>query len=353
MSTDQQDIHAEIERFYEQIRPFHLGPLWTAWGLLPYEPRKQAVPHVWRYEEVREQLMRAGELVSEEQAKRRVLMLLNPGLGGEAATTTNLYAGLQLVLPQEIAPAHHHAAAAIRFILEGSGGYTTVNGERAIMHPGDLVLTPNWAWHDHGNDTDEPVIWLDGLDLPLVNAVDANFFHAGENRQQEPVKPDDASERLYATSRLMPAWIKWTKSYSPIINYPWSETERVLREVAPDTEGSPYDGLVFEYSNPETGGSCMPTMGCFVQQLAPGQHTEAHRHTTSAVYSVVRGEGYSIIDGTRIEWGPRDTFALPGWATHEHVNGSDTEPAILFSYTDDPVLHALDLYREEPQPQQQ
>ncbi|MDQ4000197.1 MAG: gentisate 1,2-dioxygenase, partial [Actinomycetota bacterium] len=121
MSTDQ-DIHTEIERFYEQIRPFHLGPLWTAWGLLPYEPRKQAVPHVWRYEEVREQLMRAGELVSEEQAKRRVLMLLNPGLGGEAATTTNLYAGLQLVLPQEIAPAHHHAAAAIRFILEGSGG---------------------------------------------------------------------------------------------------------------------------------------------------------------------------------------------------------------------------------------
>lgn len=348
MATESLDVHAALERFYAEIRPLDLGPLWTAKGLLPEQPRSAAVPYVWRYEVVREQLMRAGELVSEEQAKRRVLMLLNPGLEGAAASTANLYAGLQLVLPGEIAPAHHHAAAAIRFVLEGEGAYTTVDGERAIMHPGDLVLTPNWTWHDHGNETDVPMVWLDGLDIPLVNAVEANFFEVGENRQQEVTRPDNASSKLYATSRLNPAWVSWTKPYSPLFNYPWTETARVLEAVAGDEVGSPFDGVIFEYTNPDTGGACMPTMGCFVQQLAPGQHTDAHRHTTSTVYAVVSGNGATIVDGARLDWGPRDIFAVPGWAVHEHLNRASDEPAILFSFTDDPALRALALYREEP-----
>jgi gentisate 1,2-dioxygenase len=346
MAVNQRDIRVEREQFYEGLKPHNLGPLWTAEGVLPLEPKSKAVPYVWPYEEVREHLMRAGELVTEKEAMRRVLMMLNPGLGGEIATTNNLYAGLQLVLPGEVAPAHHHAAAAIRFIVEGEGAYTTVDGERAIMHPGDLVLTPNWAWHDHGNETDEPMVWLDGLDLPMVNGLETNFFEIGQGDQQEITKPDDASARLYAKSRLTPAWLEWSKSYSPVVNYPWEQTEQVLSDVAGDTDGSPFDGIIFQYTNPQTGGTCMPTMGCFIQQLAPGMHTDAHRHTTSAVYSVVQGHGYSIIDGVRLDWSERDSFCLPGWAVHEHVNGSNSDPAVLFSYTDDPVIRALALYRE-------
>ena len=353
MAIEQRDIRTEREEFYEGLKPHNLGPLWTAEGLLPLEPQSKAVPHVWRYEKVRPHLLRAGDLVTEKEAMRRVLMMLNPGLNGEVATTRNLYAGLQLVLPGEIAPAHHHAAAAIRFIVEGDGAYTTVDGERAIMHPGDLVLTPNWTWHDHGNETEQPMIWLDGLDLPMVNGLETNFFEIGDGARQQLTKPDDASARLYAKSRLTPAWIDWSHAYSPVVNYPWAQTEQVLSDVADGTDGSPFDGIIFEYTNPQTGGSCMPTMACFVQRLAPGMHTDAHRHTTSAIYSVVQGHGHSIVDGTRLDWSERDTFCLPGWAVHEHVNGSDSDPAVLFSYTDDPVIRSLALYREQPADRQE
>lgn len=336
------------EDYYAGLAAYHVHPLWRQPGLLPREPKSRAVPHLWHYAEVRELLGRAGEIVDVEEAERRVLMLVNPGMSGEASATRMLYAGLQLVLPTERAPRHRHAASALRFVVEGCGGYTTVNGERAVMRPGDLVLTPNWAWHAHGNDSGDPMVWLDGLDLPLINALEANFFEDGPEEPEAPTGSDGASARLYAGGRLNPTWTAWQQPYSPVINYPWARTEEILADVARDTDGSPTDGIRFEYTNPYTGGSALPTLGCFMQALAPGRHTQAHRHTTSAVYHVVRGHGCSIIDGERIEWHPRDTFALPGWAVHEHVNGSSDEPAVLFSFTDDPVLRALGYYREEP-----
>lgn len=332
--------------YYAGLADFHVHPLWQQKDLLPREPTSQAVPHVWRYKDVRALLAQAGEIVSVEEAERRVLMLVNPALSGKAAATTMLYAGLQLVLPTERAPAHRHAASALRFVVEGCGGYTTVNGERCVMRPGDLVLTPSWAWHDHGNDSAGAMVWLDGLDLPLINTLEANFFENGSEESQPVTSRDNASARLYASGRLNPTWTTWRESYSPVFNYPWSQTERILADVAEDTAGSSTDGIRFEYTNPYTGGSALPTLGCYVQALAPAQHTDAHRHTTSAVYHVVRGHGWSVIDGQRIEWGERDTFALPGWAVHEHVNGSTDESAVLFSFTDDPVLRCLGYYRE-------
>jgi len=338
-----------IDAYYAGLGEHEVAPLWKALrGLLPKEPKSRAVPHVWRYETMRGLLMRAGELVSAEEAERRVLMLVNPGLDGAAAATTNVYAGLQLVLPGEIAPAHRHGAGAVRFIIEGEGAHTTVDGERTIMAPGDLVLTPNSSWHDHGNQSDSPVIWLDALDLPMVNAIEGNYFELDEEQQeQELAKPVDASRRLYAHGRLNPVWQQPTGQFpSPLINYPWSRTEQVLREAVDVDAGSPYDGVVFEYANPLTGGSVLPTLGCFVQQLAAGLRTDAHRHTSSAVYQVVSGSGRTIVDGTTLEWTTNDTFVVPGWAVHEHVNDGD-EPATLFSVTDDPVIRALGLYREE------
>jgi gentisate 1,2-dioxygenase len=293
--------------------------------------------------------MRAGEVVTAEEAERRVLMLMNPGLSPQAAAATNLYGGLQLVLPGEVAPAHQHAACALRFVVEGSGAYTTVDGERTQMEVGDLVLTPPWAWHDHGNESDDPMIWLDGLDLPLINGLEANFFGGALEKSQAQLRPSDSTARLYTRGRLNPTWVRWTAPYSPVVNYPWSVTEGILHAALADGhEPSPFDGLRFEYSNPITGGSVMPAISCFIETLGPGRHTDAHRHTTSAVYHVLRGEGSTIIDGQVVEWSEKDTFAVPGWATHEHVNHVSDDVAILFSFTDDPVLRGLAYYQEQP-----
>lgn len=343
---------SSAEAYYAGLPEVKVAPLWKDLGnLLPKEPKSKAIPHVWKYTEIKPHLMEAGNVVTAEEAERRVLMLMNPGFEGERAAATNmLYAGLQLVLPGEIAGPHRHTPAALRFIVEGSGAYTTVEGERTLMEFGDMVLTPNWAIHDHGNESEEPMIWLDGLDLPLVNSLEATFFEDFGDEPQELTKPIDASAHLFTTGRLNPpsppSQKEWNKPYSPIVNYPWKRTQETLKSAAQATKGTPEDGVIFEYTNPYTGGPVMPTMSCYIQLLAPGMHTQAHRHTSSAVYHVARGSGYSIIDGQKIEWEEKDTFALPGWAVHEHVNSSASGEAILFSFTDEPVLRALGLYRE-------
>lgn len=338
-----------VSAYYDGLGAYRVQPLWRQLGtLLPPEPASQAVGHVWRYDELRPLLMQAGEIVSAEEAERRVLMLMNPGLDPRAAAATSLYAGLQLVLPGEIAPAHRHAACALRFVVEGSGAYTAVDGERTAMEVGDLVLTPSWAWHDHGNESSEPMIWLDGLDLPLINALESNFFGGAMERSQEQLRPADSSARLYANGRLNPTWVTWDRPYSPVVNYPWATTERILRDALSDGVGTPFDGARFAYTNPFTGGPVMPTLGCFVQALQPGQHTDAHRHTSSEIFHVVSGHGSTIVDGEAFEWKERDTFAVPGWAVHEHVNGAGDAPAVLFSFSDEPVLRALGYHQEQP-----
>lgn len=343
---------AAMDQFIDSLAPLHLYPLWRQKGLLVRKPETSALPYVWPYQPIREKLLEAGELISADEAERRVLILRNPGLGGVPAATSRLYAGMQLVLPHEIAPAHYHAACAIRFVVEGHGAYTAVDGEKIIMEPGDLVLTPAWTVHDHGNDTDVPMIWLDGLDLPLVNGLECSFFSEIETKSQKLTRRDNESEALYATGQMRPAWVKWSKNYSPLSKFSWTQTEEALLTALDGKEkGSPTDGILFEYTNPVTGGPVLPTMGCYVQLLPPRSHTEAHRHTSSAVYHVVRGSGSTIVDGQSVAWKERDTFSLPGWAVHEHVNAGST-PAILFSFTDDPTLRALGFYQEQSEKRQ-
>jgi gentisate 1,2-dioxygenase len=68
-----------------------------------------------------------------------------------------MYAGLQRVLPGEVAPAHRHTQSALRWVVDGEGAYTAVDGERVTMAPGDFIITPMLTWHDHGNPGDQPV----------------------------------------------------------------------------------------------------------------------------------------------------------------------------------------------------
>jgi gentisate 1,2-dioxygenase len=336
-----------LHTLFEALRPLSLAPLWTRYQqLLTPTPQGKARPFLWRYAELRPHLLRTGELVSTTEAERRVLMLLNPGLEGAAATTPTLFAGMQLILPGEIARAHRHSPAALRVIVEGHGAYTAVDGERCFMAPGDLILTPSWSWHDHGNETAEPMIWLDGLDLPMLGALDVIFAEHAASEQYGLCKPDDASTRLYHAPGLRPASATAQTLSSPLLRYQWSRTAAALAAL-PDSAATPCDDLLLVYTNPYTGGPVLPTIGCTAQLLRPGIHTQTHRHASSSVYLVIQGHGFSVIDGQRYDWEPGDVFAVPSWACHEHANVSTTEAAALFAFSDAPVMHALGLYREE------
>jgi gentisate 1,2-dioxygenase len=342
----------EREHFNAELEQLGMKPLWVIYReVMTREPRAREVPYLWAWEAVRPLLLRAGELITAEEAERRVLMFLNPGNPPQIGATATLYAAAQLILPGETARAHRHSPAALRFIIEGEGAYTCVEGEKIFMAPGDLVLTPAMVWHDHGNEGSQPVMWLDGLDIPLTTSLNCMFVDGysvdgrSKESQTESV-PRQRSEKLYGrglfpSESLAPP----ARPYSPVWAYRWTEAREALQMLARSTEPDPFDGTILRYVNPATGGEVLPTMGCCLQLLRKGKHTAAHRHTPSTVYHVAEGSGYSILDGVRFDWRKGDTFAIPIWRWHEHV--AESEDAVLFSVTDEPVLAPLGLVRSE------
>ncbi len=339
--------HKAVDDYLDGLSQFNVGPLWKflRQALTP-EPRSQAKPHLWRWQELRPQLLRAGELVSAAEAERRVLMLLNPGLEGRIATTHTLYGGLQLILPGEVAATHRHTPNALRFIMEGDGAYTVVDGEKMTMSFGDFVLTPNWTWHDHGSESSGPVVWLDGLDIPLISMLEGIFFEPFAQEAQPLTKPLNNSVGEYGKSGLLPSWQRSSGTLSPLLKYTWKDAREAVASLSPNAE-SPFDGAIVEYVNPVNGGPSLPTMASFLQRLKPGQKTDAHRHSESTIYLAVEGHGHTVIEGRRYEWLPGDVFALPTWSTHYHENASVSQDAILFSFTDGPVMTAFNLFREQ------
>jgi gentisate 1,2-dioxygenase len=333
------------EAFHQRMHANHMYGLWELASQMTPHPRPKMVAHMWPWSVLESIIEESGEAVPVGD-ERRALQLFNPGLDGRWATTNNLIAAVQILLPGEVARAHRHTPTAIRFIIEGTGAYTAVDGERVYMAPGDLILTPSWAWHDHGNETKERVVWMDGLDIPLIASLEAMFFQFYTAPQVAATRPANASKQLHGHAHLAPTWIKEKPLSSPLLLYSWERTREALGALR-EHEGSPFDGIALEYRHPQTGGPVMPTMACWAQLLRPGEQTQAHRHTGGAVYHVVQGEGATIIDGQRFVWRKGDIIALPPWALHEHANTSEREDAVLFSIQDTPVLQALGLYREE------
>ncbi|MEA2639630.1 MAG: gentisate 1,2-dioxygenase [Chloroflexota bacterium] len=334
-----------MESFYKEIQGKDMDALWRRHqGGRP--DLSYPVCH-WRWVDIEGYAYRATELVKPgPNAERRVILLINPEVGGLGATHT-LTAAVQIVMPGEVAPSHRHTAAAIRFIIQGSATVTMVDGEPCEMHPGDLILTPGWTWHGHINQGDGPMIWMDSLDAPVVGALRAMRQEPYPDELHPATKPIGDSLARYGTGFLQPAWQQPTSPISPLLSFPWSKTEPALHDLA-RVGASPFDDVAFRYTNPATGRHVLPTIGCWIQMLRPGVHTQAHRHTTSAVYHVFRGRGSTIVNGVQIDWEQGDFIALPQWSWHEHINRSSTEEAILFSTTDAPVLEALNLYVEEP-----
>lgn len=347
------DVKAEnpqLEALHQRLAENSLGGHW--------QPRQSAAPlqpFLWRWPVIYSCLMESGEVVKlghiDEAAKRRTVQLVNPALTAQKATTRTLQMSIQLVKAGERAECHRHTAAALRFIVEGDGSaYTTVEGEQMFMEPGDLVLTPNWTWHDHFNPGNQQVVWLDVLDSHLTNHLDATFHeNYGEGPAQPVIKSDGSCRQSLGTIRARSSHVDGrTLPYT----YKWRDTLAALQDAAAASPRDESDGVLLEYTNPLTGGATMPTIGCWVQWLAPGAATKPHRHTSSTVYHVVEGEGATTVGdkkngGNELTWAAKDCFFVPSWKWHHFRNDSRKNPAILFSVTDRPVLESLGLYREE------
>lgn len=333
------------EAFHERMHANNMYGLWELASQMTPHPQPKMIAYMWPWSVTEPIIADSAEAVPVGD-ERRALQLFNPGLGGRWATTNNLIAAVQVLLPGEVARAHRHTPTAIRFIIEGSGAYTAVDGERVYMEPGDLILTPSWAWHDHGNETQERVVWMDGLDIPLIASLEAMFFQFYKEQQVLAERPPNASQSMYGHAQLNPTWVKERPKSSPLLLYSWEQTWGALNALRAH-EGSAVDGIALEYRHPQTGGPVLPTMSCWIQLLRPGEHTQAHRHTGSAVYLVVSGSGMTVIDGQCFEWTKGDIIALPPWALHEHANNSAKDDVVLFSIQDAPVLSALGLFYEE------
>src|SRR6201996_5082464 len=263
------NIEAMREAFYERIAKKDMAPLWKAMkNIVTKEPVTRCQPHVWHYDDVKALVMESGGLITAEEAERRVLILENPALHGESRVTNTLFAGVQMIMPGEVAPAHRHVSSAIRFVLDGEGAYTAVEGEKAFMAPGDFVITANWAPHDHGNPSDKPMLWLDVLDAPAINFYETSFGEDFGSPTQETTRRDGDSLNFYG-SGVLPDGTAPTKR-TPIINYTYARPRPILARMMAAGEIDKSHGARVRYANPSTGGPVLPTMGANLAMLPKG-----------------------------------------------------------------------------------
>ncbi len=334
----------EIQELNDLLRPRWVSGLWNVdHAERPPDPKTRVKPHLWKWHDIYDSLIQAKDKISvaSGSVERRVIRLVNPGLAETEMTSHTILLSFQLIQPGEVAPAHRHTMAAFRFILQGHGAYTNVDGQKMVMEDGDLILTPQGCWHEHAHEGDENMLWIDGLDVPFVQALQQISF--------DPYKPG----RLPVSESVDPAmFYGMTRPIgddlpkTAMLHYHWHDTYSSLQRIA-RTPGSPFDGAALEFVNPATGGPTMPTMSCRVQMLRPDEKTKSHRHTSTSIYHAFRGSGTTVINGAKWHWQKGDTFIVPLWSWHEHSNDSSTEEAILFSMHDEPILKAFGLYREE------
>jgi gentisate 1,2-dioxygenase len=336
-------------KFRAALAENSLSPLWDVLhALVPKHPAPRAAPVLWSYPKIAPLLFQAGDLISAEQAERRVLILENPALPGQARATSTLYAGIQLVLPGEVAPGHRHTQSALRFILEGDSAFTAVEGERLHMHPYDLVLTPNWCWHDHGNETTAPMVWLDGLDIPLLAALDAGFAEPflENNARIQPLSRRAGDNLARFGANMRPATPGGLTGAGPerLMIYPYAQWRPALDALLASGGADAKDGVRMEFTNPVDGGSVMRTISAFVQLVPEGLETRGVRSTDGAIYVVVEGEGYAMIGETEYRLAEGDIFVVPSWAERRFSARRDL---VLFSYSDKATQERLGLWREQ------
>jgi gentisate 1,2-dioxygenase len=337
------NLAAMRQAYYDKISRSHMTPLWEVLkGLVAPLPNPQAVPHVWHFDDARKLVIEAGEVITAEEAERRVLVLENPNLRGQSRATDTLFAGIQMILPGETAPAHRHVASAIRFVLDGAGAYTAVDGEKAVMAPGDFVITANWAPHDHGNASDEPMLWLDVLDMHTVNFFKASFAEHFDAAAQSTPKTDGDSLARYG-SGVLPDGAPVHARRTPVINYTYARMRPILARMKASGDIDRRHGARIHYVNPLTGGPVVPTMGANLALFPKGFAGEPYRSTDGRVFVCAEGRGASHIGGESLEWRRNDVFVVPSWMPVAHTA---MDESVLFSISDRPAQEALGIWRE-------
>jgi len=345
VETVNRAAEAGRQGFYDRARGENLAPLWRVLhGLVTKTPAVKEVPAHYVYERMRPYLMEACELIGVEESQRRVMVLENPALPGQSRITNNLFAGLQIILPGEVAPAHRHTASALRFIIEGKDAFTAVGGERTMMEPGDFVITPSMTWHDHGNESNGPMVWLDGLDMHMINFFSASFREEYPGGVVHPTTRPEGSALGEVGMNLVPEGFKHGSQTSPIFNYRYVVTRDALTRLSKMCEPDACHGYRMNYINPLTGGSAMPTMTTSMRLLPKGFTTSPYRSTAGTVFVVVEGEGSARISEKIFNFKPRDLFVVPSW--HDAVIDAKTD-VVLFSYSDQVVQEKLDIFREQ------
>ena len=319
------NIQAARRAYYDKAAKFHMAPLWEVLkNLVTPEPKTQCQPVVWNFGDVKKLMLEAGEVISAEEAERRVLVLENPGMPGQSRVTNSLFAGIQLILPGEIADVHQHVASAIRFVLEGEGAYTAVEGEKAQMKHGDFIITANWAPHDHGNPGKEPVMWLDVLDLPTINHFETSFAAHFDEKMQKTNHADGDSFERYA-SGVLPDGAPAHLNRSPVINYPYAKMRPILR-AAEDRPATSTSATARACATPirSMAGRCCRPWAPISRCCRKGFKGEPYRSTDGTIFAVAEGKGTTIIDGKPFDWGVNDVFVVPPWKRYQHNAASET-----------------------------
>lgn len=345
---------AALDRLYADFAAADLMPLWTQRaGLMPQTPEPAAVPALWRWSTLYPLAARSGDLVPVGRGgERRAIALANPGLGGLPYATPTLWAAIQYLGPREVAPAHRHTQTAFRFVVEGEGVWTNVEGDPVSMRRGDLLLTPGWHFHEHQNTTDHPMAWVDGLDIPLVRQLDAGFFEFGPDELGTTATPAHSrNERLWGHPGLTPVGAAPPpgpgKQASPLLAYRWAHTDAALRaQVELEDEGHP--GVIepghaaVRFTNPATAGDALSTIRCEMHRFRAGTTTAARRLVGTAVWQVFSGSGTVRVGSQHYDVATGDLFAVPSWAP---VRVETAEGLDAFRFGDDPVYEALGLAR--------
>jgi len=330
-----------IEQLDSWLKERNLNGHWRGMEGRPPEAR----PFLWKWADIYEGLMAATELVAMDQTGRRTIQLRNPTTPDRMSNTIHM--SIQCVMPGEIAEAHNHNAAAVRFIVQGDeNAATVVNGEPLPMGTGDFITTPSLSWHDHFNHSDHPVIWLDGLDVRLTS-IGKMIGKKFDKESQDLLKPAGYSAKTLGHAK--PSWAK-AETQPPPFRYTWEETKATIEAIkASEIDADPYNGIRLTYTNPMTGGATLPTFACEIQALTPGLKTKAHRHISTTIYYCFQGKGATTVDGERLEWEKGDIFVVPPWLGHYHENLAAGD-SVLYSMNDYPALQALGLYQEEEVP---
>lgn len=353
MTTTGPDV--ALQQLYDDFAAEGLMPLWTVRGdLMPLTPRPSAVPHVWRWAEVYPLAERAGALVPVGRGgERRAIAYANPGCGGEPYATPTLWAAVQYLGPAEVAPAHRHTQSAFRFVLEGEGTWTVVDGDPVAMRRGDLLLTAGWRWHEHHNTADAPMAWLDGLDIPLVTALDAGFFQFGPDEITDRSTPAlSRNEQLWGHPGLRPVGAEVPRT-SPLMAYRWEHSDAALAaQLELDAAGhagaaGPGHAAV-RFANPATGGDALVTLRMELHRLAAGATADEGRRVGSSVWQVFDGDGTVTLDGRPFEVARGDLVAVPSWCP---VRLAASTPLDLFMFSDAPTYEALGLTAPEGAPE--